>query len=179
MISMFIDDELEIDDKIAFVERVHKDRTFKDESIDLLHQEKVLRAEVVDRAPPVTIPVRKKFFFPLVRPMALFASGVAAALIIMFLSLPSQVETSAPYRFVIHQPGVTQVEITGSFTDWRKIPLKKLGSSGYWEITLSVPQGEHRFTYILEGHQRIADPTVLAREKDDFGGENSILYVET
>jgi hypothetical protein len=151
MISMFIDDELEIDDKMRFVERVHRERTFKDESIELLRQEKVLRAAVVDQTPPVTLPLQRRLFSPFVRPMALFASGVAAALIVLFLSLPSQVASPVFYRFVIHQPKVDQVEITGSFTGWKKIPLKKTGSSGYWEITLSVPQGEHRFTYILEG----------------------------
>jgi len=63
-----------------------------------------------------------------------------------------------------------------SFTRWKRIPLKPTGSSGYWEVSLTIPEGEHRFTYILLGQQRISDPRVPTREKDDFGGENSILY---
>ena len=70
-----------------------------------------------------------------------------------------------------------QVEITGSFTGWSALPLKKAGTSGYWEITLELPVGEHRFSYILEGDRQLADPTILTREQDDFGGENSILEV--
>ena len=33
LISKFIDNELDLDDKIEFVDRVHEDRVFKDESI--------------------------------------------------------------------------------------------------------------------------------------------------
>ena len=35
LISMFIDDELNLDNKIEFVETVHEDRKFKDETVDL------------------------------------------------------------------------------------------------------------------------------------------------
>ena len=56
--------------------------------------------------------------------------------------------------------------------------MQRIGSSGYWEINLPVPSGEHRFAYILDGDRRISDPTLPASEKDDFGGENSILSVE-
>jgi 1,4-alpha-glucan branching enzyme len=109
--------------------------------------------------------------------MAIFASGLAAALILFFFTQPPKEQLSAAHRFVIYQPGVEQVEITGSFTDWRTLPMNRAGTSDYWEITIDVPVGEHRFSYILEGDQQLADPTVLTREKDDFGGENSILEV--
>ena len=78
---------------------------------------------------------------------------------------------------MIYQPEAKQVQLTGSFIDWRRLPLRKAGTSGYWEVTLDLPAGEHRFSYILEGDKRLADPTILAREKDDFGGENSIIEV--
>ena len=78
---------------------------------------------------------------------------------------------------MLYRPDVQQAEIAGSFTGWQPRPLRRLGASGYWEIVLDLPEGEHRFAYILEGSRRIADPTVPIREKDDFGGENSILAV--
>ena len=177
LISMFIDDELDLDNKIEFVETVHSDRNFKDETVGFLQQEKVICAEVVDYIPPVKVQLKEKAGFPLWRPMAIFASGLAAALILFFFIQPPKEPLSTAHRFVIYQPGVEQVEITGSFTDWRSLPMTKSGAGDYWEITIDVPEGEHRFSYILEGDQRLADPTVLAREKDDFGGENSILEV--
>ena len=104
-------------------------------------------------------------------------SGLAAALIIVFFVLPEQKISSVPYRFVIYQPDVSQVDITGSFTGWKTLPMKKKGATGYWEITLDLQEGEHRYSYILESGIQIPDPSVLTREKDDFGGENSILDV--
>jgi hypothetical protein len=46
----------------------------------------------------------------------------------------------------------------------------KTFSSGYWELTLPIALGEHRFAYILGGGCKIFDPTLPAKGKDDFGG---------
>ncbi len=177
LISLFIDDELDLDHKIEFVETVHDDRKFKDETVGFLQQEKVIRSAVVDEIPTVKVQVKEKGGFPFWRPMAIFASGLATALVLFFLTQPPKEPLSTAHRFVIYQPGVEQVEITGSFTDWRTLPMNRAGSGDYWEITIDVPAGEHRFSYILEGEKRLADPTILSRERDDFGGENSILEV--
>jgi 1,4-alpha-glucan branching enzyme len=109
----------------------------------------------------------------------MFATGLAAALLIMLFVMPRQeVPVLTTHRFVLYQPDVKQVEITGSFLGWSAVPLKRSGTSGYWEAVLEVPAGEHRLCYIIEGDKRIPDPTIPIREKDDFGGENSILAVK-
>jgi len=177
LISMYIDDELSLDEKIEFVETTHGDETFKDVAISLLEQENLIRTDVVDRVPSIAVQKTKKISFPYWRPIGIFATGLAAAMIIAFFTLPSQEKLSIPYRFIIYQPEVNQVDITGSFIEWNTLPMKKVGNSGYWEITLALPKGEHRFSYIVEGGQRLADPTILTREHDDFGGVNSILEV--
>ena len=177
LISMFIDDELDLDDKIEFVETVHADRLFKDETLDLLVQEKTLRSPVVDRVPSLRLAPRKKRWRFAWRPAGMFAAGLAAAVLVVFLLLPAKQRLSVAHRFVIYQPGVRQVAITGSFTHWKPVPMRKTGSSGYWEITLELPAGEYRYSYLVEGRQQLADPTVLTREKDDFGGENSVIEV--
>jgi hypothetical protein len=177
MISMFIDDELSIEDKIEFVERIRADKALKEETLDLLRQEKLLRSAVADRVPQVKLELKRRFFLPLLRPINLLVPALAAAVIILFLFMPSRIDSFIPYRFVIYRPDVSRAEITGSFTDWRRVSMKRTGETGYWEVTLNLPKGEHRFTYILEGHRSFADPTIRAREQDDFGGENSILLV--
>jgi hypothetical protein len=178
LISSYIDDELDLDQKIEFVEIVHARPAFKDEAVDLLHQEKLLRGEVVDRVPTVAFSEKRKFSIPFWRPAGLFAAGLAAALLVLIF-VPRQPELLPPtkYRFVLYQPGVKQVEITGSFLDWATVPMQRTGTGGYWEAVLEVPVGEHRLCYIIEGRKRIPDPTIPIREKDDFGGENSILAV--
>jgi 1,4-alpha-glucan branching enzyme len=55
--------------------------------------------------------------------------------------------------------------------------MERIGTSGYWSLTLSVPLGEHRYSYLIEENRRIADPTVVTKEQDDFGGENSVIQI--
>jgi hypothetical protein len=177
LISSYIDDELDLDDKIVFVETVHEDKIFKDEAVGLLRQERLIRADVVDRLPVLSIRERSKpGWLKLFRPFA--AAGLAAAAIVWLTFWPSAEPTLRPWRFVIYQPDAQGVEIAGSFSGWKRMPLKHAGGSGYWEITLDLPEGDHRFSYIIEGGRRIADPTIAVREADDFGGENSILSVK-
>jgi len=177
LISLYIDDELDLDEKIVFVETVHEDRNFKDDAVNLLRQEKLIRADVVDRLPVLSIRERSKpWSLKLLRPLA--AAGLAAAAIVWLTFWPSPEQQLRPWRFVIYQPDAKGVELAGSFSSWKRIPLKHAGSSGYWEITLELPEGDHRFSYIIEGSRRMADPTIAVREADDFGGDNSILSVK-
>jgi 1,4-alpha-glucan branching enzyme len=107
------------------------------------------------------------------------AAGVAVAAIMLLIFYPRQEHPLRPYRFVIYQPDARMVELAGSFSGWKKIPLRLAGQSGYWETTLELPAGEHRFSYIVEGNRRLTDPTIAVREIDDFGGENSILRLQS
>ena len=178
LISSYIDDELDLDEKIEFVETVSEKVSFKDVAVDLLLQEKLIRGEVTKQVPNVALREKFRFAGALWRPASIFAAGLAAALLIMFFATPHQEKmTLTAHRFVLFQPDVSRVEITGSFLGWEAVPMRKSGTSGYWEVILDVPVGEHRLCYILEGRRRIPDPTIPIREKDDFGGENSILAV--
>jgi hypothetical protein len=179
LISMFIDNELDLDEKIDFVERIHADRDFKNESIELLNMEKIIRADVVDRIPALKMKMKKKRIPSVFRWMGLWVPAAAAILIAFFVFYHPRQLPTASHRFVIYRPDVTRAEIAGTFTGWRRIPLNQIGTSGYWDITISLPGGEHRFTYILDGEKKFADPTVAARELDDFGGQNSIISVES
>ena len=179
LISKFIDDELDLDDKIEFVDRVHEDRIFKDESIELLGMEKIIRADVVDHIPPLKVKIKKTRISFGLRPLGLLVSAAAAALVLFFILSHPQPNPATSHRFVIYRPDVSRAEITGTFTGWQRIPMNRIGSSGYWDITVKLSSGEHRFTYILDGEKRFADPTVPARELDDFGGRNSIISVES
>jgi len=181
-ISTFIDNEMNIDEKINFIETIQNDKSFSAEVLEFLHLEKLIRGNVVEHIPyaEVKTPFNlKRFFRPFMQPMGLVASALAAAVIYLFLTVPSPIPGPIMKRFVIYRPDVSQVEITGSFTEWKRVPMQKIGNSGYWEITYELKEGEHRFTYLIEGRQPFADPTILTREPDDFGGENSIFYVKS
>jgi len=180
IISMFIDDELCIEDKLDLISRIQHDKSFAAETEDLLKQEKLIRAKVVDFSPSFELNSTfrwKRFLAQFCRPMPLAIATMAVVIIaLLFNSLLPELP-SHYNRFVIYRPDVSQVEITGSFTGWKRLPMKKLGDSGYWEIQLDLPEGEHRYTYILDGQETFTDPTILAQEWDDFGGQNSILHI--
>jgi hypothetical protein len=183
IISMFIDNELGLHEKAEFLKKIRVDDDLYEESIALLEQEQMIRSDV-ELAVPALHFIKKQRWYRLptlltIRPFSFLTSAGAMAMVVALLLLNFHTNpiSSVPYRFVIYKPDVNNVEISGSFTDWQVLPLKKVGSTGYWEIELDVPKGEHRYAFILEKEQRIADPTVFAREMDDFGGENSILFM--
>lgn len=64
LISMFIDDELDLDNKIDFVETIYDNCPFKAETVDLLRQEKTICSKVVDHVPPLRVQPREKKVFP-------------------------------------------------------------------------------------------------------------------
>lgn len=186
---MYIDDEMSLEEKILFVRHVNGNRTYTDDAVSMLEQEKKLSAALIQPAPEAALP------FPKAK-RSLHSLGMAlAACVLLVLSFllganfyplddPLQrsislLPATVQHRFVLFQQGSAQVEITGSFTKWQKLPLTPTGSEGYWEITLEVPSGEHRYSFIVDGSKLIPDPTVASKEPDDFGTINSILYVES
>ncbi len=179
LISLFIDNELSIEEKCLFLKKVRDDTPFFLDSLQMLRQEMLIRSDVVDRAPQPDIRLPKKWLVTiknLFRPAVLVPAAVACAILFLIV-LPSDKTKENLNRFVIYRPDVSQVEIVGSFTDWKRVPLQKIGTSGYWEGMFRLSVGEHRYSYILEGNKPYADPTILSMEKDDFGGMNSIIRV--
>lgn len=190
LISMFIDNELNLDEKIDFVQTVHGEKTFTDETIDLLEQEKLLHASMVHQVPRVHVPVEqepiKSFFIPWLRPAALFTAGLTFGVAVLFMQptspstpIPSAVVSrEIPYRFVIYRPDANQANIIGTFTHWQPVAMKRMGASGYWSLSINLPTGEYQYSYLVEEGKQIADPTVPERVQDDFGGENSLITIK-
>ena len=173
--------QLDIYGKITFVQEVNRNETYASEAVSLLLQEKMIRMEPVDIAPDILIDsfaIGKKRGMPKVRPLLRWmAPAFAIVIAILWAVFPRTQTQMMPNRFVVYRPDVTQVDIVGTFTQWKPTAMQKIGSSGYWELKLDLPQGEHRFAYLLDGKHQWADPTVAAQEQDDFGGRNSIIHV--
>jgi len=183
LISQYIDNELDLDEKIVFVQTVHADDRFAEETVALLHQEQRLRAVPKDglaRMPhslilPAPKPRRRGWW-------SVSWVGVAAATTAVFLLLIGrspvpQVPPVEQHRFVLYLPAIERASLVGTFTDWHPVAMERIGNSGYWSLTLQVPAGEHRYSILVDDGRLIADPTVATREQDDFGGENSVIEV--
>lgn len=187
LISLYIDDELNLDQKIEFVATVHEDCVFTEEALALLRQEQRVRGALVlpgllpDMPPKPLVKEPHGWLLPLwLRPVAVLAIAI---LIVgsVFTFLPRSPALPPTqnmlYRFVVYLPQSTQAKIVGTFTDWKPVSMEQVGTSGYWTLTIPVSGGEHRYSYLVEEGKQIADPTVLTREQDDFGGENSVIEV--
>ena len=195
LISGYIDDELSLPEKREFVESVHGSTAFTRETLALLDLEEELAGDLVTRVPQVhTSEIRARvrrrswdwrFFWRL--PLVPAALGAALTLALM-LSLPgtgpegdtmptvAQGNELVLHRFVVYEPDSPSLELVGSFTGWHPRAMQRVGQSGYWVLSLPLEQGEHRYSFRAAGRQ-MADPSVTAREYDDFGGENSVLTV--
>ncbi len=184
--SMYIDNELNLGEKVQFIEKIRSEEEFFQETVGLLKQEKVLRTQperlkLLIPAESRIRPSLKRWIGNLFRPMIYVGSGFALAALFLFNLTPELTDATDQLttagRFVIFEPAVSRVELTGTFNGWQRMEMKQIGTTGYWELNLRLPAGEHRFAYILDGSRRMADPTHPAREKDDFGGENSVVTI--
>ncbi len=182
LISQYIDDELDLDEKIVFVQTVHADGSFADEAVALLQQEQRLRAAPADclarvpRSLPVPVtPSRTRWWWPV---GGLGVATAMAGLLLLFWHAPvPQTPLLEQRRFVLYLPEVDRASLVGTFTGWQPVAMERIGGSGYWTLTLQVPAGEHRYSILIDDGRLLADPTVSAREQDDFGGENSVIEV--
>ena len=179
--SMYIDNELDLNEKVQFVDRVHRDHLFYQNTQRLLRQEKLLRTLPDTSGLPARLSVGDRIGHRIkqwLKPVIYAAAGFATAGLVAFSMLIPPTQSTCATRFVIYNSSANQVELAGSFTGWQRKSMQPIRNSGYWEIYLQVTPGEHRFAYILDGDRQIADPTLPASENDDFGGRNSILNVE-
>lgn len=186
LISMYIDNELTLDEKILFIEHAYDNKPYKNDAVGLLEQEKLLSASLNKTAPAVELKTTRARILPIFNRSLGWA--VAACLLVLFsfmtrqdftLIKPAVESTAVLHRFVIHNQKAQRVEISGSFTNWQSVPLVPSGTNGYWEISLKLPAGEHHYTFIVDGSKSLPDPTVATQESDDFGSTNSILKVGT
>ncbi|MBT8359820.1 MAG: hypothetical protein HKP41_20675 [Desulfobacterales bacterium] len=186
-ISMYMDDELSLDEKILFVRLLSSDRNYADDALSMIEQEKSLYSVINHEFEGAAANPKKGGY------LSKAGWAIAASLILFFSVLSgvnyhsedktqlqdiSDLNRSTTHRFVLYLQHSSQVEILGSFTDWQKVPLHPTGTDGYWEVNLELPKGEHRYTFIVDNEKLMPDPTISARESDDFGSVNSILVVE-
>jgi hypothetical protein len=186
LISLFIDNEMNLPEKKEFIDTIAEDPHFHEETSSLLEQEALLRNSMVHVTPPVaSMPLRKHLFMllPAWQP-ALAGFAVALLLLVPIFNFsttpePTGTVAQASHRFVIYLPEVQEASVMGTFTDWSPVPMEPMGNSGYWTLDLDLQPGEHRYSFLVEEDTRIADPTIKDRENDDFGGENSIIHIGT
>ncbi|WP_022850893.1 glycogen-binding domain-containing protein [Limisalsivibrio acetivorans] len=184
LISQFIDDELDIEEKINFVKYVHGDSEYTELALDFLDNERdIMQMGELPQPEIPELPQTKGgrvIKFPSPAAAASFVSlAVSLALVFaVFMHKPEKVQTAENvHRFVIHMPDAKNVALAGSFSNWNRLDMNRIGDTGYWEAKVPLGEGEYSYSFIVNDDKRIADPTVRARQSDGFGGENSVLSI--
>jgi hypothetical protein len=117
-----------------------------------------------------------------------WAAAVAAsvAAVVTLGVMKSRPQTSAsgvplePVQFVLVAPSAHSVAVVGDFNDWglNDSALVATNHQGVWSVTAPVPTGVHRYAFVVNGKEWVADPSAPRSAGDDFGLPSSALVVE-
>ncbi len=85
-----------------------------------------------------------------------------------------------PVQFVLVRPDARSVAVVGDFNDWglNDSALVATNHQGVWSVTAPVPAGVHRYAFVVNGKEWVADPSAPRSAGDDFGMPSSALVVE-
>jgi hypothetical protein len=114
---------------------------------------------------------------------AALAAGIVAVATIGLLR-PRQNTASGigpiPVQFVLVAPDARSVAVVGDFNNWglNDTALVAENHNGVWSVSAPVKVGVHRYAFLVDGKQYVADPTAPRSSGDDFGMPSSALVVE-
>ena len=77
-------------------------------------------------------------------------------------------------RFVYESDEAGNVQLAGTFNDWRPQPCEK--KDGAWQHELTLPGGSYQYRFVVDGRW-LADPRNPMKVADAFGGHNSVFEV--
>lgn len=81
-------------------------------------------------------------------------------------------------EFRVYLPHAGRVEVVATFTDWRERPVAMTRSGpGWWHATIAVPEGDHTFSYLVDGTLYLADYAAHGVTLNPYGGWVSRLTV--
>lgn len=81
------------------------------------------------------------------------------------------------HQFTYYQKGLKSINVVGEFNDWKadSTALTEV-SEGVWAVTVRLHPGVYEYQFILNGVQRVTDPT-MPQVSNDFGSPNSVVTV--
>src|SRR5690348_1225180 len=96
-------------------------------------------------------------------------------------SASPRVTHKRPVQFVLVAPTARKVQVVGDFNGWdashEEFRAQHRGG-GVWSVTAAVPEGHHRYSFVVDDSLWVTDPTAPRMLDDDFGMPNSALVVE-
>jgi len=81
------------------------------------------------------------------------------------------------HQFTYYQKGLKSISVVGEFNDWDADSTTLIEESpGVWTVSLHLRPGSYEYQFILNGKQRVTDPT-MPQVSNDFGSPNSVVTV--
>ena len=81
--------------------------------------------------------------------------------------------------FSLHDHGVSNVQVLGSWNDWRAPGIvAESVEQGFWETAVTqLPAGQHAYKFLLDGRRWLDDPGNPRKVHDGHDGLNSALVI--
>lgn len=83
-------------------------------------------------------------------------------------------------QFVLVAPTARKVQVVGDFNDWDASHQEYLAQhrgGGVWAVTAAIPEGHHRYSFVVDDSLWVADPSAPRVLDDDYGLPNSAIVV--
>ena len=83
-------------------------------------------------------------------------------------------------QFVLVAPTARKVQVVGDFNDWDASHQEYLAQhrgGGVWSVTAAIPEGHHRYSFVVDDSLWVADPSAPRVLDDDYGLPNSAIVV--
>ena len=140
----------------------------------------------------------RTLFLWLKTPMTVSVSPLTASLAAAFLILsagwvfqavpPNRTPDSAPRASAGHVPVVFRfraadaqtVSVMGSFNHWdpKEHAMVRDPETGDWILRVNLSPGKHDYVFLVNGEKIASDPHADIYKADEYGNQNSILFVK-
>jgi hypothetical protein len=83
-------------------------------------------------------------------------------------------------QFVLIAPTARKVQVVGDFNDWDASHQEYVAQhrgGGVWSVTATIPEGHHRYSFVVDDSLWVTDPSAPRVLDDDYGLPNSALLV--
>ncbi len=107
---------------------------------------------------------------------AAIAAGVTATIAAVVVIGPSDSTPPGQVTFALEAPTTSGVSLVGDFNDWDRdrVRLERVG--GEWRVTLQLPPGRYRYSYVTDEGQWLSDPDAPPA-LDEFGAPTSVITI--
>lgn len=81
----------------------------------------------------------------------------------------------------ISAPQAASVAVVGDFNGWdpRRTRMIRSNHEGRWTARLTLPPGVHQYGFVIDGSTWVTDPGATTTLADGFGGQNSVIIIDS